>query len=452
MLKLPFNSTVSKIPHSRSRCASCSPSPQPENMAAQPAAVPFLKTPGHGAAVIDYTTSQGQKLWYETTKGTVSKIELEANSLLRSLEDILAHAVDAGWTQPGGNIIDIPVGPPAIQGQPRQTKNLITHFSQITEAEVRAHAASYMQGQDRQVQNAIQMHAYLRNSLSETAKNKLLAQRDFYFVDSDAHGPLFFFLMMSKVCASNEATILQLRDALTHLDTYMTTVNWNIELFNQHVSELREGLLSRGASVHESELILQLFRAYSVVADANFTRYIEGVRNNYEDQLRIVTTDQLMQLALNKYRTLKLRGEWTQPTSEAKQLQALSAQIAALKDKQLKLSTHKSGQKDKKGKGKETGTGKGKKDKKGNKKGKKGSERWAWLLIPPKDGEPKSKVTDGIEWHWCDNHNKWQHHTTEECRLGKDTGDQKKQGGKPYVARGAVVEDEEETSSDEDSI
>ena len=135
--------------------------------------VPFLKTPGQGATIIDYTSSQGQKLWYETTKGTTTKMELEAGSLLRSLEDILAHAIDSGWTQPGGNILDIPVGPPVAQGQQQPTRNLITHFSQITEAEVRAHAASYMQREDRMVQNAIQMHAYLRNSLSESAKNKL---------------------------------------------------------------------------------------------------------------------------------------------------------------------------------------------------------------------------------------------------------------------------------------
>ena len=115
--------------------------------------------------------------------------------------------------------------------------------------------------------------------------------------------------MMSKITTSNEATVLQLRDSLTHPDAYMSTINWNIELFNQHVQELREGLLSHGATIHDSELILQLFRAFSVVSDDNFTRYIEAVRNNYEDQLRIVTPDELMQLALNKYRTLKLRGE-----------------------------------------------------------------------------------------------------------------------------------------------
>jgi hypothetical protein len=380
-----------------------------------------------------------------------TKVELEETSLLRSLEDILAHAMEAGWIQEGGDVIHVPVGPPVAPGQRQPVRNLITHFSQITEAEMRAHAAGYMQGENRQVQNAIQMHAYLRNSLSEAAKNKLLAQRDFYFVNADAHGPLFFFLMMSKVCVSNEATILQLRDALTHLDAYMSTVNWNVELFNQHVSELREGLLSRGAAIHESEVILQLFRAYSIVSDANFTRYIEGVRNNYEDQLRIITSDQLMQLALNKYRTLKLRGEWTQPSNEAKQLQALSAQFAALKDKQLQLLKRAGKDKKPAEKGKKE-TGMKKKDKKAAEKGNKAKDKWAWLKIAPKEGESWTKTVDGVEWHWCAKHQKWQRHTTEECRLGNDMGrqrDKTKTNSKSYVARNAVMSDEEGSDGEE---
>jgi hypothetical protein len=239
--------------------------------------------------------------------------------------------------------------------------------------------------------------------------------------------------MMSKVCISNEATVLQLHDALTHLNAYMTTINWNVKLFNQHVSEIHEGLMSCGATIHESELMLQLFHAYGVVSDANFTCYIEGVCNNYEDQLHIVTTNQLMQLVLNKYRTLKLHGEWTQPMNEAKQLQALSAQIATLKDKHLKLS-NRSNKKDK-GKDKK-GTNKDKKGKKSKKNKQNKDSKWAWLTVPPKDGEPTTKTVDGTEWHWCKHHKKWQHHTTEECHMGTKQEGKNKKGSKPFVARG----------------
>jgi hypothetical protein len=85
-----------------------------------------------------------------------------------------------------------------------------------------------------------------------------------------------------------------------------------------------------------------------------------------------------------------------QPTDEAKQLQALSAQIVALKDKQLKLSRNNNVQNKDKSKDK-----KGKKSKK-NKQNK--DSKWAWLNVPPKDGEPTTNTVDGTEWHWCKHH------------------------------------------------
>ena len=97
----------------------------------QPQAAPtfiYMKSPGQSNELLNYNSSQGQKVWYENTKGATTKIELEASSLLCSLEDTLAHAYDAGWLQQGANIISIP--------SDGGTRNLITHFSQLTEAEV----------------------------------------------------------------------------------------------------------------------------------------------------------------------------------------------------------------------------------------------------------------------------------------------------------------------------
>ena len=161
----------------------------------------------------------------------------------------------------------------------------------------------------------------------------------------------------------------------------------------------------------------------------------------------MVTTDQLMQLALNKYRTLQLRGEWTQPSSEAKQLQALSAQIAALKDKQLKLTSNQSKKKDK-AKSKD-----GKKNNnKSSKKDKRTGKKWAWLTIQPKDGEPTTKEVDGTQWHWCEHHQKWQQHSTDQCRLGNKPDNNKKgKGGKKYVARTAIADDDDDESDSSDS-
>ena len=38
--------------------------------------------------------------------------------------------------------------------------------------------------------------------------------------------------------------------------------------------------------------------------------------------------------------------------------------------------------------------------------------------VPPKNGEPTSKIIDGKTVHWCKHHKKWMAHTSRECRLG----------------------------------
>jgi hypothetical protein len=40
----------------------------------------------------------------------------------------------------------------------------------------------------------------------------------------------------------------------------------------------------------------------------------------------------------------------------------------------------------------------------------------AWKYISPKDGEPKSKMYDNLQYHWCPTHGFWTMHRPEQCR------------------------------------
>ena len=56
---------------------------------------------------------------------------------------------------------------------------------------------------------------------------------------------------------------------------------------------------------------------------------------------------------------------------------------------------------------------------------KKSYEPEAWMLVAPKDGEPKTKTVDNKSWHWCPNHNRWACHKASKClalcpKPGKD--------------------------------
>jgi hypothetical protein len=45
------------------------------------------------------------------------------------------------------------------------------------------------------------------------------------------------------------------------------------------------------------------------------------------------------------------------------------------------------------------------------------------MKTPPKGNEPKHKQIGKKTWHWCSHHMKGTMHKPENCRLGKEQGD-----------------------------
>ena len=93
----------------------------------------------------------------------------------------------------------------------------------------------------------------------------------------------------------------------------MGTVNSNIELFNMHVKNSREGLIARGETV--DDLIMKLFKGYKATSDTKFVEYIDKKEEAYLDG-KDFEPDELMQVALNKYILRKEKGEWGAPLAE----------------------------------------------------------------------------------------------------------------------------------------
>ena len=50
------------------------------------------------------------------------------------------------------------------------------------------------------------------------------------------------------------------------------------------------------------------------------------------------------------------------------------------------------------------------------------AEKDKWKKIPPKDGEPTTKIREGRTYHWCTKHQMWCMHTSEECRYDPESG------------------------------
>ena len=113
--------------------------------------------------------------------------------------------------------------------------------------------------------------------LTKGAHLKIVAKQGKYIIRETPIGGLFFKLLMQKAIIGMRATATHLRKNLTNLDTYMTTVNSNIEKFNQYVKVNVEGLRARGERT--DDLMINLFKAYQVASDAVFVQYIKIKRN-----------------------------------------------------------------------------------------------------------------------------------------------------------------------------
>ena len=138
-----------------------------------------------------------------------------------------------------------------------------------------------------------------------------------------------------------------------------------------------------------SDLLTNLFTAYDEVKDKVFHDYMAGQQDQYNDGHIDFDVDSLMDLALNKYKMLIKSSKWNLPAARDPKVYA---QIIALTAKlEYFKKTNKDAAAEKKEKVRKA----------------KVAKKWAWKLVPPAEGDAKSKIFNGKSYHWCINHASW---------------------------------------------
>lgn len=383
--------------------------------AAAAAAGAFALTPAQVAPdnIIDYSTSEGKKLWNSATAALDDKFDADAKNINIFTEQVMKRATNAGWTTGNGNIISIP----DVNGNNR---NLIQEYGRLTMEEIRTYVQTYSAPaaagaaapENRRRQNDYQFYVFLSDSLGQEGQLKVLAEAESYTIGNTPSGSLFFKLLMQKAIVDTRATASHLRENLTNLDSYISTVDSNIQLFNQYVKVNKEGLKARGEST--DDLMINLFKGYGNAGDREFVQYIKLKKDQYDEGADI-DADKLMQLALNKYENLIAEDKWKAMSPEQEQLVALNAEFEKLKDENLKLSRSikKKNKKDAPKKAE-------KKSKKGNKNKQRQNADMEWKKKPPRDGESHTKTVSNKTYYWCPAHMAWTIHKPAECRLNQE--------------------------------
>jgi hypothetical protein len=276
-------------------------------------------------------------------------------------------------------------------------------------------------------------------TLTKEAKSRIVLQKDQYNVNDIPSGVLLLRLVIQESSIDTNATTRFLREQLSSLNNLMTEKESNVIEFNESVRGLLDSLASRGETTQD--LLSNLFKGYEAASDEQFVKYILKKQDDY-DEGSDITPDKLMLLAAQKYRTLLQAGKWNAPDEKMQKIIALEATIK-------KLQKGSKPSKDKKPNAE--------KNKKGNKEKEEKSKTLKpdWMMVKPKEGEPKKKTVDGKEYHWCPNHESWTRHSPEECKgkgAGANNKPQKGKKGKPKpklsISRAlqAITEDDGEES------
>jgi regulator of replication initiation timing len=157
-------------------------------------------------------------------------------------------------------------------------------------------------------------------------------------------------------------------------------------------------------------------------------KYIKKKEDAYEEG-GDVEYNQLMDWAINKFKSRKEAGTLGNKTTEEETIIALQAQIKKL------VST------------------KGKDKFKPNKK--RAQEMESWMKEAPQEGQSKTKKLNNQKFHWCHHHSLWTRHSPEECHKAKSKKAESnnkgtKEGGKAKMDKALttvayeVSEEEEE--------
>ena len=363
----------------------------------------FALTPAlAGHDILDYSTTAGAKTFAAAIKPlSEDHYDCTPKGLRNFLEDTAERAANFGWNI---SILDIPDD---VQNPLGPSKNLLKHYGELTLQHIKNHAATYVSTQTRAAQDSVQLYSCLWASLSNEGKSKVNVHRSDYHIGDQRVGTMLLKVIIRESHIDTNATVSHIRTQLSSLDTYLPTIGYDIGKLNDYVTSLHDALLARGEV--SNDLLVNLFKGYKASSDRRFVAYIEKKEEDYEDGTVSITPQQLMTFAKNRYEVLVEKGLWNAPSAEEEKILALEATIKKLQGSKQKAAKAAQGSKNIGKKG-------------ANKKGK---AIPTWVNEKPKPGEPKTKVVDGKAWHYCDHHERWTHHNSDECMkkgIDKKTG------------------------------
>ena len=394
------------------------------------AAPSFALSPGMANVdgLIDMTSKRGLSL-YESGKAALdTKFDLDVKNCNIFETELAARGKSMGWTSPNQGILSFT----AADGT---SIKLINQYGRIEAAALSTQCDVFINGAkatERAAQNNNMMAQCLMASLTQEARESVVAHKKDYQVIPTGQteaidvAPLLYKTIMRLATLDSTATVTALKHNITSVGDAAERLGGDIDKINAFITVNYNQLLARGIDMGSDAVQPILKMLATKIPDANFTKYFTQKESDYWDEtaeMKGISVEDLLKKAKAKYDLLKSQGTWGVLSQEQQDIIALKAELSTMTANNLKLS--------KKFKDKATGSDKDqgtaqkkaggakKKNKKdtSNKKKQKADE--AWMRVPPKDNEPKTKTVNGKNWKWCIHHMAWGLHSDDDCKLGK---------------------------------
>jgi hypothetical protein len=374
------------------RAANPPMAPEAVVVAPAPILTPFSLTPaGVGAVPWDLQSSQGMKLYISATEAILPLYDGDHGKLNEFLRKISNRAEQFSFA----SILMVP-------DNDGINRDITREFGCVTMNNMRAKALLYQGVEVRDYQAAEMLRMLVSSSIEAAVVDQLHYRSSNYTVNIAAagnppvmkqDGPCMLHDLIAMVSVETKATISQLTTQLYNLQPLMEEEKSNILNFNKRIQDIKFALRARRAPV--PDLLITLLAGYKSCDDSEFVEFIKRQQNDFkENPNSTLTSDQLMQMALEKYKTIVSKGEWLQKTSKELDFIAMKTEIKQLRQNALKPKTpSKTVAKTKTVAAKEN----------------RNTGKYAWKALAPKTGESHEKTVEGKDYIFCPHHGstKW---------------------------------------------
>jgi hypothetical protein len=248
--------------------------------------VDFALTPAQAVRdLYDYNTTKDAKIYKMATDPLLTKHDGTIATLRPMLDQLLMRVKDFSW--------DTLV---SIEDDDKKAFNVILQNRALTMNNVANSARTYLGTQTRTAQDNYLMVQCILNSLDADGAKALRNSQYSYVQNGEPCAALLVKVLLLDCEVETASTNFFVRAQLGDLEQHMVSIDYDVIVFNKHVSELLRKLRQGGEESHDDVLFIYMhvMRAYLICPDPDFLLAIKLQKLKAEGDPKLLTLPILM--------------------------------------------------------------------------------------------------------------------------------------------------------------